>query len=405
MPGSRRPDGALNASLRRALIGQVVLQIAGYAAMLPMASFRALELGASGTQVGALAASFALLPFLFAFTIGRQIDRRGPVRFMITGNLMVVTAAVLAAIAPNLGLLYAAATVIGLGHLFGTLGHQSVAAGDTSISRDRSFGRLGSAAALGQIVGPPAASFAAQHWTGAASEARIGLCVGAGLTLMAAALAVRISFLRRPAPSAARAASASRRVAIQLIRTPGMWQALLASGVVLAALDLLAAFLPLWATERDVPIGVVGSLLATRALVTMLSRIGSERLIRRFGRRQVLAVSLVVGAIGLVALPFVGVAGAAVVMVALGIGLGLAQPLTMTLVAEAAAPGTSTAALGMRLSANRLGQAALPVTVAAIMAGSGASGVFWGAAVLLSVAAGTAARAPESGGTGSRAEP
>jgi MFS family permease len=302
------------------------------------------------------------------------------------------------AVVDSLAMLFVATTAVGLGQLFCMLSQQSMAALDTSTSRDRSFGLLTSAAALGQIVGPSAGAFVADHWLAPGmTEAMVGLVVGCVLTASALVplMALRRGHGRSP-DAARRARGSSRRVAVQLIRTPGMWQALFAGGVVLACLDLLAAFLPLWATERDISISTVGLLLSTRALVTMLSRIGSDRLVARLGRRRLLIASLVAGVVGLVILPFVDLVGAASMMVVLGVGLGLAQPLTMSWVADMAAPGTSGTALGMRLTVNRLGQAAIPAVIAAVAAGSGAAGVFLVSALVMGAAAGTLAASSSS---------
>jgi len=47
-----------------------------------------------------------------------------------------------------------------------------------------------------------------------------------------------------------------------------MWRSLTVSGVVLVSLDLMYAFVPVWAIERDISATAVGVLLALRAAVT-----------------------------------------------------------------------------------------------------------------------------------------
>jgi hypothetical protein len=53
-----------------------------------------------------------------------------------------------------------------------------------------------------------------------------------------------------------------------LLKTPQMWRSLTVSGVVLVSLDLMYAFVPVWAIERDISATAVGVLLALRAAVT-----------------------------------------------------------------------------------------------------------------------------------------
>jgi MFS family permease len=88
-------------------------------------------------------------------------------------------------------------------------------------------------------------------------------------------------------------------------------------------------------------------------------------------------------------LPFVDAVGGAVAMVLLGMGFGLSQPLTLSWVATLSPPEMRGAAVGLRLSANRLAQTVVPVTVTVVVAGSGSGGVFVGSAVLVAAAATT----------------
>jgi hypothetical protein len=66
----------------------------------------------------------------------------------------------------------------------------------------------------------------------------------------------------------------------------------------------------------------------------------------------------------------------------------------MAWISDVAPPGTRAAALGIRLTANRASQATLPAAIAVVTTGSGATGVFLGAAVLLAVSSAPLARAP-----------
>jgi predicted MFS family arabinose efflux permease len=379
------------------LLAHVAIVAAASAVLRPMLSYRAIELGASSAELGLLATSFALLPVLLAFSVGQQMDRRGAFRFLLCGTLVAIGGGVLATLAPTVVVLLVASGTLGLGQLLNMLAQQAYAATGDRAARDRAFGWMTSGASFGQIVGPPLGSLAATvgHGRFGASQATIGLGVGLLLALLAVLPAVRLGDVPGARPSGTPGPSGpSYRLAVEVVRTRGMWQALLAGGTVVAALDLLAAFLPLWGTERGVPIGVVGLLLALRGLVTLGVRVFSRPAVRRLGRRVVMVGALGCAAGGMTALPFVDPPGAAGVMVLLGVGLGISQPLTMSWVADVTAPGTRAAALGMRVTANRIGQATLPAVIAALAAGSGADGVFWGAAVTLTAATLALARAP-----------
>jgi len=309
--------------------------------------------------------------------------------------VLLAVGCVAALLADGLLLLVLASASLGFAHLLGMVGQQSaVAAGTTETDRDRGFGSLTAAASLGQMLGPPLALSLAGYLAADGRPAGVvGLAVAAALALAAVPFSARRGVLRRGSVPAGERTT-SRTAFSGLIRTDGMWQAMVTSGTVLAALDLLMAFLPAWAEERGVSVTTVGWLLALRAMVSLVSRVAVVRLIAAFSRRWTFVGSLAMGVAGLALLPFVDVAGAAVVMCLLGIGLGLAQPLTLSWVSSLAPPNVRGAAIGLRLTANRLAQTVLPPGIGLAASGSGSSGVFVGTAVALAVATTTVLRQP-----------
>jgi MFS family permease len=162
-----------------------------------------------------------------------------------------------------------------------------------------------------------------------------------------------------------------------------MWRSLAVSGAVLVTVDLMYAFVPVWATEQQVSATAVGLLLSLRAAVSLASRVGLTRLINRFGRKVLLIVSIVTAVVSLVALPLVGPYGAIAVMVGLGIGLGIPQPLTMAWVIALTPPSRHGAALGLRMTLNRFAQISLPIAVGSFAAPLGVLGIFWANAAIL----------------------
>jgi predicted MFS family arabinose efflux permease len=373
---------------------QAALIHASYSVVRPMVSYRALDLGAGRAQIGALAAAFAVLPLGLAFVVGRRADRLGPGRMMVGGALLLAIGCAGAMLAPGFVVLLLAAAALGLAQLLGMVGQQTtVARSAGGLDRDRGFGSLTAAASVGQMLGPPVALslagwLAVRGWP----ESVVGLAVAGVLALVATALLVP----HRGDPSGEGSGDAdavsSRRAFSQLIRTPGMWPAMVTSGTVLAALDLLMAFLPAWAEERGISVATVGWLLAVRALVSLVSRVFVVRLIATLSRRWTFLGSLGLGVAGLALLPFVDVAGAVAVMCLLGVGLGLAQPLTLSWVSNLSAPNARGAAIGLRLTANRLAQTVVPPAIGVAVADSGTTGVFLGSAAVLAAATGTVLR-------------
>jgi MFS family permease len=364
---------------------------ASYSAVKPMASYRALDLGAGSVELGVLAASFAILPLFLAFVVGRWADILGPTKLVVAGSVLLVAGSVGALLAGAFAVLLISCAALGFAHLLQMVGAQTIIAhGGSETARDRGFGTLTAAASVGQMLGP-ALALGLAGWlvVGSFSAGEVGLAVAALLALLGLPLCAHIGG-RSGAPPGEQASS--RRALSVLVRTEGMWPAMISSGTVLAALDLLMTFLPAWAEERGISVATVGWLLALRALVSVVSRVFVVRLIAWLSRRWTFVGSLVMGVVGLALLPFVDIAGAVVVMVLLGVGLGLAQPLTLSWVSTLAAPNVRGAAIGLRLTANRLGQTLLPPAIGVAVAGSGSSGVFLGSAAVLAAATGTVLR-------------
>ncbi|MGC0239605.1 MFS transporter [Arthrobacter sp. SD76] len=164
----------------------------------------------------------------------------------------------------------------------------------------------------------------------------------------------------------------------------GLWRSLVVSGAVMVTVDLMYAFVPVWGTEQGIGAAVVGLLLALRAAVSVVSRLGLTRLIRRFGRKAMLIVSIAAAVLSLAALPLVGVYGAIAVMVGLGLGLGIPQPLTMAWVVSLSAASSHGAVLGLRMTVNRLWRPDHAAHRRWIPSGStGFLGIFWANAALL----------------------
>jgi MFS family permease len=350
--------------------------------------YRAIAMGADAAVLGVLASSFALPALVTAVPAGRLADRVGGTALTLVG-LIVAAAATLAMLAlPGLPSLLLLSTLIGLGQILIMVGQQSVTAQSSSNrTRDSSFATISTAMALGQLVGPPAVLFLATMDSlneNGLPDTGTGLIVCAAATLPAALLHLglrRTELIRRKT----RRANTSRFSESQTHRlsVSHLWRSMTVSAAVLVTIDLMYAYIPLWATEKGIGAPEVGLLLAVRAGVTVASRVGLTWLIEHIGRKALLMTSISVGATALLALPFVGPIGAYVVMIGLGIGLGLPQPLTMAWAVNQAHPSRYGAVLGLRMTANRLGQMSVPLAVGAIAAPLGTLGVFWANAGML----------------------
>ncbi|WDZ85504.1 MFS transporter [Micromonospora cathayae] len=365
-PG-RLPRGQLGLLVAHTVVVQAVTFM-----LRPAASYRALELDVPAAWLGALGASFAVVPLLLAVPSGQAVDRFGERRVMLTGSaLLVASGAGFVLAGDTVAGLVAATVLLGTGHLCAVVGQQALVANRVPAHRyDAAFGYYTFAASLGQAVGPGLiVAFGGDRPipdTGA---------IFVGATVLALPLLVT-SALLRPSGHHRRAAGPAAGGVRGLLRQPGLVRALTVSCVVLAAVDITLFYLPALGAERDIAAGSIGVLLALRAGASMASRLLLGRLVAAVGRRRLLIATVALSAVGLgLLLPPLPFWAMAVVITVAGLGLGAGQPLTMSFLAESAPPGLRGRAMSLRLTGNRLGQVLIPSTAGVLAAGTGAAGV------------------------------
>ena len=353
-----------------------------------MVSYRALSLGVEPANLGLLSAAFSIAPLVVALRIGRLVDRRGELAFVLGGTIVMGVMSFGLAVVSSAAWVFLLFALLGLGHLSITVATQGmVARGSDEATYDRRFSAFSLSASIGQLAGPTIAVLVAGR--GSPEETSRALAVGAVLAFVTVLV---VAFLRPPAMArpVARAGAPGGPSLLTILRTPGVLRAILVSTTVLSSIDIIVMYLPALGEERLWPASLVGALLAIRAGSSMAMRVVLGSLAARFGRPVLLSLSMAVSAVALVALPFVGaVPLVALLMVAAGAGLGIGQPLTMSWVASLAPSGARATALSVRLMGNRVGQVGLPVAVGTVAAVAGAGGVLGatGVVIALSLAA------------------
>ncbi|MFD3486558.1 MFS transporter [Streptomyces sp. NPDC058665] len=354
----------------------------------PTAVYRAIELDVPASWLGALGASFALVPLVLAVPAGHAADRFGERAVMLLGGLLTLLSVLcFVLVAHEVWGVVAGSVLLGTGHLGSVVGQQALVANRTPrAGYDTAFGHYTFVASAGQALGPLLIVF----FGGSRTLPDTG-AIFTGSLALAAVLSVT-SFLVPGGRAEAGGKEQHAGTVRDLLRRPGLVRALTVSCVVLAAVDITIVYLPVLGAERDIAAGTIGALLAVRAAASMVSRLFLGRLVRRLGRGRLLTGSIVLAALGtaLVALPG-PVWLLAPLVVAMGFGLGTGQPLTMSWLAEATPPGLRGRAMSLRLTGNRLGQTVVPSAAGALAVGAGAPGVLVATAVALA-AAGTAAR-------------
>lgn len=375
------------------------LMHAAVSAIRPMVSYRAIAVGADSLDLGIIASCFALLALVVAVPVGRWVDRRGESRVVVVGGACAIAATSLALIwIDTVWALALSQAILGLGQIMIIVGTQALVAnaGDPR-RRDGRFGAFTVVVSLGQLAGP--ALLAAGGANGITTEATSGgttavflACLAMSGTALLVALTLKITpehrFAGQTSIAAAPSPASSMAALRQVMAVPSMPRAMLASLTVLTSIDILAVYLPAYGEANDLSVETIGLLLAARAAASIASRLAMLPLLRLFGRRRLLVLSIALPALALV--PFVFIDHLVVqysAMVVVGLGLGLGQPVTLSWVASRAPREVRGTAIGVRLSGNRLGQIVLPVAVGALAGVTGLLTVFISLTVLLSVSA------------------
>jgi MFS family permease len=143
------------------LLSSAITQGAIYV-IRPMMIYRAIELDATATVIGFIAAIYALFPVLLALSFGRIVGRIGEGRFVIVGTFFIGISAVALIVADSLIVVAIGAALSGLAHLACMVGGQTMVALKSPTDKyDEYFGKYTFSASLGQMLGPILATLVA----------------------------------------------------------------------------------------------------------------------------------------------------------------------------------------------------------------------------------------------------
>lgn len=369
-----------------------VLMLTTINAVRPMASYRALELGATPFEIGLLPAAFAGLSVFVAVPAGRWIDRVGAAPFLVLGTGLMGLSVLAMVWIDTVPLLIAAQAVLGLGHIINIIAAQTMIANRTRRDgRDQRYGYYSVAASIGQLVGPIAAGAVAGSaiFGRGASGGPSAVPVFVAATVLAVpAMVIALSLLAGLSRKGEGTSEPSRhgfvKSAAEILRMPTMLPAIAVSVGVILTIDLMVAYLPVYGEERGLPVELVGALLSVRAASSMASRMAMRPLIERLGRGRLLYASAALAGVSLALVPVVDDAWVLVaLMVFTGLGLGFGQPMTIAWVASQAPRSLRATALGLRLTGNRVGQLTIPAVVGLAAGLTGVATVFWSMTAVL----------------------
>lgn len=356
------------------LLNSLLIQ-GGIYVVRPIISYKALELGADAALVGIVGATFALAPLVFAIVLGQFVDRgkAGIAMFLGSSILALTTLALL--FIDSIPLLMIAMPSLGMGHLLVMIGGQTLIANRSGSDKyEKNFGLLTFYASLGHTIGPLVGG-----WLADSGEGRLNANAAFGFALFIFVLSIfSVALLATKKENQVVELKAEHKPsAAQVLAVPSFKSAIFVASASTSVVDVVLIFLPLFGQEIGLSITEVGILLAVRSVASMAVRLVLGQISNRLGLRRILIWGSLATVVSMVALALADNFWLiAAIMAIAGFTMGIGQPATMAWVSRIASPDTRGLAIAIRLSANRLGQVAMPA-VAGLIAGGGVSAVFY----------------------------
>jgi MFS family permease len=352
-----------------------------------MITYRALENGASGYEIGLIASIYALLPLLIAVPMGRWVGKFGEIPLLFIGCFSFIILGVAFAFLNNVIAIAAATSLAGVAHLSNVAASQAMVANRSAMNlQDQNFGYFSFATSLGHSVGPALGGVIAGSagvLPRSSTSAFIFASILALLSLVPFFLFKSIKEIRTQQERDAAGAIKARDV----LSRPGIKPAIWTSLSVAAANDVLVVILPLVGTEKGISPVVIGAILSIRSASAMISRFLLGRLTQSYGSARTMNYSIFLSALFLFASIYANSSIAlGLSMAIVGFLLGIGQPLTMSIVSKKTPVGERAMAISIRLFGNRMGQFLVPLGAGALAAPFGASSVFIGLGVLVASA-------------------
>ena len=361
-----------------------ILNFTRYGMVFPLVPLLAHDLGASPTVIGVIVGAFGFLSFFLAIPVGGFADRVGVKRALALGVLCKIASALLLLRADHVLTLMVSQVVGGMGFQIHIVASQAfIASLDSPLQRETEFGHLTFSAALGQSLGPVLGGVLASRFGYHGAFLGVLLIAALGLMIM--------GFQDSRGPRAPGPYSLGRdlRHARLLLSNSGMLAILAITFVVIFTVSLRTSFLPVLLLERGSSEALVGLLISLFASTSTLVRPFTGSLLRRFGRRGLLALAILAVVLGVGLIPVLSsVFTIALALCLFGLGFGLTQPLSMVMVADLADPRHSGVSMGIRFMSITLANILGPVLLGVVVEGFDFHAAFYVSALFVLVTGG-----------------
>lgn len=341
-------------------------------------SLYAIDLGANPFTIGILFSMYSLFPVFLSVYAGKLSDRYGFRPPMLFGACGLLLGLLLPFMMPQLATLYISATLIGMCYIFYTVTVQHlVGSFGEGVDRTRNYSIFSLGIGLTALLGPTTAGFAIDL-IGHRSTYLL-------LALLPALPILVLLFLARllPRPQAKTERKPEHRV-LDLVKDAPLRRVMITAAIIETGLELFNFYLPIYAHSLGFSASQIGIILGSFALALLLVRLVMPRLVGHSSEERVLSHSLFLAAATCLLFPFVSsFVLLLVIAFILGIGLGCGSPLSLVLAYNRSPPGRSGEAIGLRQTANKATEVAVPILFGSIGTAFGMVPVFWLDALML----------------------
>jgi MFS family permease len=359
------------------------LQILSTAAWYVAAPFIPLYLTSQGTPVGVIGGIIGfsgVVPLLIALHAGALVDERGPALVTKGAVLLYALAGVILTALRAVWPVAIAYALMGIANIGFAVGSQAlVAAASTPATRVRNYGYYSLWNSAGAVIGPV---------IGGLITARFGYRTAFALVwlLMIPSFAIAGAFRRVPVvPGRTVSFAMAHRFAGTILRRRGVGAALFISFMVVCGQTLQQSFYPLYLSKVGLSPALIGIVIATISLGSMVVRSSLSRGVEWFGYSGLLlgATTLLAVSLGITPLlrqfwPLIFGSGL------MGASLGFTQPLTMSLMVESVGAEFWGVAFGIRQGVQRMGAILSPIVFGFVTTAFGVESAFFlGGATLL----------------------
>jgi MFS family permease len=353
--------------------------------LLPALPFAAERMGASARDVGFLFAAQYAGQFLTAPRWGQLSDQRGRRPIMMLTLALAALASIATALAPSLGLLFAARAFAGLAS--GNVSTASAYIADVTDERSRSTGMalIGIAFGVGFTLGPGLGAWLARY--GDAAPFWVASLISA--CNLALAAAILREPLRDPAQRAQQRSQRALRGALDLLQRRAVAAPCGLNLLYTVAVSFLEVPFAFYLASRfQGGLREYGAIMAALGLTMILVQGGLvRRLAPRLGDALMTRIGLAALAFGLVLAPGArdlwALTGA--LMIA-SVGRALTQPGLLALTSRAADPSHTGQVMGLFQSSASLGRIVGPALGGLIYAQINPSAPFWAASIICGLA-------------------